>query len=74
MKVGDLVRYKHGKNPRPIAIVIEESVSLSDFHHRVRVMWTGSKIPTAAKAFSVNGKRISTWIHPNKFEIIDKGE
>ena len=72
MKIGDLVRYKSGKDPRPIAIVIDESPSDSDFHRRIRVMWLGGKKPTASRAFSVNGKRVSTWIHPKKFEVINE--
>ena len=72
MKIGDLVRYKGGKDPRPIAIVVDESTSNSDFHHRIRVMWLGSKKPTVSRALSVNGKRVSTWVHPKKFEVINE--
>ena len=71
MKVGDLVQYRHGKEPRPMAIVIDESPSSSEFHRRIRVMWVGSEKPIASKVFSINGKRVSTWVHPKKFEVMN---
>jgi len=72
LKVGDLVRYRAGKGFGPIAIVVDESPSISDFHRRIRVMWLGNKKPVASHAFSVNGKRVSTWVHPKKFEVISE--
>ncbi len=77
MKVGDLVRYRGwlvAREPRdggPVAIVTDQRSSDSDFHHRIRVMWLGEEIPIQAQAVSVEGARVSSWVHPKHFEVID---
>ena len=72
MKVGDLVKYRGWAKLKnePMAIVIAKNDNVSKFHSRIRVMWLGEDVPTQAKVFSVDGKRISTWIHPKHFEVV----
>ncbi len=73
MKVGDLVEYrgwaKVNDNP-PLAIVMEVNGNVSKFHSRIRVMWLGVDVPVQARVFSVDGNRISTWIHPKHFKVV----
>ena len=73
MKVGDLVVYR-GWNTinMPIGIVIDQKWSDSSFHHRIRVMWLGHELPIQAKVLSTSNKRITTWIHPKSFEVINE--
>ncbi len=70
MKVGDLVRWINPHGSQPIAVVVQSSQSSSEYHHRVRVQWAGDKIPIQASAISVEGKLISSWVKPEKFETI----
>ena len=82
MKIGDLVRYrgwfrnsniaKHISGPDPIGIVVEQTSADDEFHHRVRVMWVGEALPLQAKALSTGEKRITTWVHPKHFEVINE--
>ena len=78
MNVGDLVRLKI-KSPisqkywdAPLGIVVEEMHSENEFHHRVRVMWIGEEIPVAARAFSVNSAKVTTWISPKHFTVVSE--
>ena len=73
MNTGDLVRYRGWKisDENPVAIVIDAKFSDSEFHKRIRVMWIGKKVPIQASVISVNGSRISTWVHPKNFILID---
>lgn len=70
MKVGDLVRWINQHGSQPVAIVVESSSPESKYHHRIRVKWIDSNIPIQASAVSVDGKSISSWVKPEKFEII----
>ena len=75
MKIGDLVRYKGWRNyPGPFGIIVEESATDSNFHHRIRVMWIGDPLPPQAKVMSVSGSRITSWVHPKHFDIVTKLE
>jgi hypothetical protein len=73
LKIGDLVRYTgYLKSEGPLAIVANQKYPDEDFHHRIRVFWLGENLPIQAKAFSVSGKRLSTWIHPREFSVVSK--
>ena len=67
--LGALVSCRGWKKPA-LGIVIDERSPDSSFHHRVRVMWIGEKIPVAASAFSTSKGRITTWIHPKIFDVV----
>ena len=69
MKVGDLVEYfsKYPVDHAPRALVIDQRSSGCSYHHRIRVMWLGNDIPIQARAVSVKGSRISSWVHPRYF-------
>ena len=75
MNVGDLVRYRGWDklySMPPLALVIE--VRRADLHHhcRIRVMWMGDQVPIQAQVLSVGEpKRISAWIQPKHFELIE---
>jgi aromatic ring-cleaving dioxygenase len=71
MKVGDLVKYR-GWGTEPLALVVEQKNSDSDYHHRVRIMWVGEQLPIQAKVLSTTNSRISTWISPKHFEIVNE--
>ena len=71
MKVGDLVKYRGWKNP-PLGIVLEQASPDSSFHHRIRVMWIGEEIPIQAKALSVSNSRVTTWVSPKYFEVVNE--
>ena len=75
MKIGDLVKYcgwsKSSSVSMPIAIVIDQRNPDSHFHHRIRVMWVGETIPIQASALSTTGSRITTWINPKHFTVIN---
>jgi len=70
VKVGDLVRWINPYGSQPIAVVMQSNQSSSEYHHRIRVQWAGDKIPIQASAISVEGKLISSWVKPGKFETI----
>ena len=70
MKVGDLVRYKVKGDQGPLAIVVKIAYSHASYHSRVRVMWAGEEIPIQAKVISVKGNRVSSWVSPEKFELV----
>jgi len=82
VKIGDLVRYrgwfrnsdigKHFSGPDPIGIIVEQNSEDDDFHHRVRVMWVGEELPVQARVLSTSGNRITTWVHPKHFEVINE--
>ena len=84
MNVGDLVVYK---NPQVIppgflsagrdleqsyAIVLQKRDSEHEVHSRIRVMWLGIEVPIQANSFSVTGRRITTWISPKYFEVVNE--
>ncbi len=73
MRLGDLVRYRgwRGYGQDPIGLVVDVRFSESEFHKRVRIMWVGEKIPIQASAISVSNSRISTWVHPKNFILVD---
>ena len=72
MKIGDLVRYRGWKQAGPLGIVVEQVCKESNFHHRIRVMWVGEKIPIQAQVLSTRGERITTWVAPKYFEVISE--
>ena len=74
MKVGDLVKYRGWSKSaysEPLGIIVDESCSGSNYHRRIRVMWVGEKVPVQAEVLSTGGKRITTWVNPKHFEIIN---
>mgnify|MGYP003126614584 CR=1 FL=1 len=84
MNVGDLVIYKNPQVMPPgysfvdqacdqsYAIVLQKRESKHEVHSRIRVMWLGVKVPIQAKSFSVSGRRITTWISPKYFEVVNE--
>ena len=76
MKVGDLVKYRGwSKTPNssiPIGIVVAARGDQL-YHKRIRVMWMGEKIPIQADVLSVGSKskRVTTWVHPKHFKVIN---
>jgi aromatic ring-cleaving dioxygenase len=73
MKKGDLVRYKAGRpilNDGPVGIVVDQVSPESDYHHKIRVMWVGEKLPVQSQALSVSGNKITTWVSPKYFEVL----
>tara|TARA_Y100000593_G_C4130808_1_gene247259 strand:+ start:46 stop:330 length:285 start_codon:yes stop_codon:yes gene_type:complete len=77
MKVGDMVRYRGwSKTTRnePLALVVDQRNPDSSFHHRIRVMWVGDEVPIQASALSTEGKRVTTWVNPKYFELIESPE
>ena len=74
MKVGDLVQYRGWNDKGPLALVVEQVSPDSDYHHRIRVAWVGDEIPIQASALSTNGSRITTWVNPKHFELVNLTE
>lgn len=74
MKIGDLVRYKNWGSLQPLGLVVEQVSPNSIFHHRIRVAWVGDKLPIQASVLSTKGDRITTWVDPNKFEVVNHTE
>jgi len=73
MKVGDLVRYRRWLGFKgPLGLVVKEMHADSSFHHRIKVMWLGEKIPVQASALSTSGAKITAWVLPKHFHVIDK--
>ena len=84
MNVGDLVIYRNPQVMPPgflfagrereqsYAIVLQKRNSTHEIHTRIRVMWLGVKVPIQAKSFSVTGRRITTWISPKYFEVVNE--
>mgnify|MGYP001285549142 CR=1 FL=1 len=79
MQIGDLVMYrgwkKHaglGTSSCPMGVVIDQMAIDSEFHHRIRVMWIGETIPVQARVLSITGDRVTTWVKPNQFEVINE--
>lgn len=72
MKVGDLVRYRGwlASSTPPYGLVIDQASPDNQFHHRIRVMWIGEKIPIQAKVLSTKASRITTWVRPKSFEVV----
>tara|TARA_B100000700_G_C14778569_1_gene730203 strand:+ start:472 stop:684 length:213 start_codon:yes stop_codon:yes gene_type:complete len=68
---GKIVEYRGWKKEGPKALVIDSIHEDSDYHHRIRVMWLGDKIPIQAQALSVRKSKISTWVNPKNFIIVD---
>ena len=53
-------------------IVIDERSPESQFHHRIRVMWLGESLKhPQAQAFSVSGNKITTWVSPKSFVVLE---
>ena len=75
MKVGDLVKYlgwSKQQGGEPLALVVDVSHADSDYHCRIRVMWVGDEVPIQAQALAVGPpKRISTWISPKHFALVE---
>lgn len=72
MPVGDLVRYRGWRDDSgPLGIILEEVSPDSRFHHRIRVLWLGEEIPIQAHALSTTASRVTTWVSPKYFEIIE---
>ena len=75
MKIGDLVRYKGWRNyAGPFGIIVESSLSDSAWHSRIRVMWIGDPLPPQAKVLSVSGSRITSWVSPKHFDVVNSLE
>jgi hypothetical protein len=82
MKVGDMVRYKgwiqytdavkHFSSTDPVGLVVDQKSNGNEFHHRIRVMWMSTEPPIQAKALSIKGGKITTWVHPKHFEVINE--
>lgn len=75
MKVGDMVRYRGWSKQRgnePLALVLEVQLADSEYHKRIRVMWMGETIPVQASVLSISGNRITTWVSPKHFEVINE--
>jgi hypothetical protein len=75
VKTGDLVRYKGWGNlinQGPMGVVVDQTCSDIDFHHRIRVLWVDNPPPIQAQALSITGERITTWVSPKHFEIVSK--
>ena len=75
IKVGDLVQwmeYKHWAGEGPYAIVYAVTGIMGN--NRIRVLWLGEELPIVASSTSVKGSRLSTWIKPDKFQIIQTQE
>ena len=72
MKVGDMVMFISKNDNGPTGVIIDSTSMDSDFHARVRVMWSGDKLPIQARATSVSGVRVTTWLHPKNFKIISR--
>jgi hypothetical protein len=71
IKIGDVVRYRGWETINEAkGIVVAESSPESSFHHRIRIMWTGSEIPIQASVLSIKNSRITTWVNPSNFEVI----
>jgi len=74
VKVGDLVRYRGWskiEDAAPLGLVVDETSSDSEFHHRIRVAWIGEKIPVQASVLSTRGGRVTSWVRPSHFEIVN---
>ena len=76
IKVGDLVVYKGWKpgltwDSNPMGIVLETRHSDTHYHSRIRIMWLGETVPIQAQVFSTTGDRISSWISPKHFDIVN---
>jgi len=77
MKVGDMVKYKGWSKQQggcPLALVVEVRAADSEYHKRVRVMWTGEEVPIQARALSVSGDRLTWWVSPKHFEIVSESK
>jgi hypothetical protein len=75
LDVGDLVQwmeYRHWAGEGPYAIV--HSVTGIMGHCRIRVLWLGEDLPVVAKSTSTKNNRLSTWIKPDKFQLIQTQE
>lgn len=74
MKIGDLVEYRGWSKDKagPMAIVLDHNRSESNYHSRIRVLWLGEQVPIQASVVSTSGSRISSWVHPKYFEIINE--
>ena len=72
MKIGDLVQYRGWKpdDEGPLGIVVDQRSADSDFHHRIRVMWVGEKLPIQAEVLSVRGARVTRWCQPGNFVVV----
>ena len=75
MKIGDLVKYRGWSSQiirsEPLGIVVDQAAPDSDFHHRIRVMWLGDEVPIQSNVLSIKGSRITTWVNPKHFEVIN---
>ena len=72
MKKGDLLEFSIksiGSSRAPMALLIDQRSPESDYHHRIRVLWLGDKLPLQAGVTSVSGERLSTWISPKLFIV-----
>jgi|10_taG_2_1085330.scaffolds.fasta_scaffold04637_12 hypothetical protein len=70
MKVGDMVMLVSHSSTGPLGVVVESTSMESDFHARVRVMWSGEDLPIQAKSASISGNRVTTWMHPRNFKVV----
>jgi len=73
VNIGDLVRYAGWKDTdtNPLALIIDVVSQDSSYHNRVRVIWLGEDVPVQASAISTTGNRISSWVHPKNFILIN---
>lgn len=76
MRTGDLVIYRGWghhlrKGASPMGIVVDQRAEDSDFHCRVRVMWIGEEVPIQASVLSTTKARVTAWVSPKYFEVIN---
>ena len=55
----------------PLALVIDIRQGPSAYHNRIRVMWVDDPPPVQASALSSSGTKITTWINPKHFEVVN---
>jgi hypothetical protein len=75
IKIGDLVQYRGWegitRGHPPLGLVVDQASSNSDFHHRIRVMWLGEEIPIQASVLSTKASRITAWVSPKSFKVLE---
>ena len=74
--LGALVKYRPLPRmivnpPAALGIVVDEKSHDSEFHHRIRVMWCAEELPIQAQACSIDGARVTTWLRPQDFIVLD---
>lgn len=72
---GKLVRYQppgsEKYNTGPLALVVDSTNEDSLYHWRIRVSWLGDETPVQASSLSIKKRKITTWVKPENFIIIE---